>query len=139
MTFTYSLADDIGKVRFELGDSVASSGVRPGGVNFTDEEITAVLGSEPDVTLAVTRLLDVLSREWAQVVDITLGPRKESFSQVSKAYAQLAARLRDDVGVGSPGTNLRFNRQDGYRTAHERAPYAGHYVGWRHSDEHGEY
>jgi hypothetical protein len=139
MTFTYVLENDVGKVRFELGDYTEDSGVRPGGLNFTDEEITAILVSETEVMPAVARLMDVLSREWALVVDITLGPRKEAFSQVSKRYADLAERLRDDTGSGSAGTNLRFNRQDGYRRA-----WVGRYplqTGWHRNGTtgHGEF
>jgi hypothetical protein len=133
MAFTYVLTTDIGKVRFEIGDYTLNTGVRPGGVNFTDEEITAVLTEESNEILAtVIRLMDVLSREWAIAVDITLGPRKEAFSQVSKHYADLAARLRDDQGAGSAGTNLRFNRQDGYRRAHETGQYGYTVRHWHH-------
>jgi hypothetical protein len=140
MSFTYVLTENVGKVRFELGDYTVLAGVRPSGANFTDEEITAVLTAEGDDILStVIRLMDVLSREWAIAVDITLGPRKEAFSQVSKHYADLAARLRDDQGEGSAGTNLRFNRQDGYRRAWEHGGIPSH-TQW-HCDwfGHGEF
>jgi hypothetical protein len=139
MTFSSDLTTDIGKVRLELGDTVSGSGVRPGGINFTDEEIAAILAEETTINPTLVRLMNILSREWAVVVDITLGPRKEAFSQVSKRYAALADQLRKDAGVGSAGTTVRLQRTDGYRTAHDNGTTESNYdaFGWPRHYPHG--
>ena len=118
MTFTYDLTTNVGRVRFEVGDRTQDNGVRPDRSNFSDDEIEAVLtDAEGNINSATAHLLDVLSREWALVADITLGPRKEQLSQVSKAYANLATTVRKREGSDVTNANVKFIRHDAYRRA----------------------
>ena len=98
MAFTYDLATQIGKIRLEIGDTVLNKGVRPDRTNFSDAELTYFLGEEDnDTTLAVARACEVLSRQWSAAADLQVGPRRESYSQVSANYAARAIALRNQA------------------------------------------
>jgi len=95
MAFTYNLSTPLGQVRLELGDTVLDQGPRPAKANFSDAEITYFLEQEGnEVLLAVARACEVLSRQWSSAADVQVGPRRESFSQVSAGYAARASGLR---------------------------------------------
>ena len=47
---------------------------------------------------------ELLSTRWAQLADLQVGPRRESYSQVSAAYLKRAAELRDRYGDASGAT-----------------------------------
>jgi hypothetical protein len=118
MSFSYDLLTDVGKVRLAIGDRVPNGGVRPDRANFSDEEITAILTEEANaINVTSARLVEILARKWAQMADFTLGPRKESLSQISKQYVQLATRLREQSGGNSLSATTGFVRRDGYDEA----------------------
>lgn len=97
MAFTYDLATDIGMVRLELGDT-AQPGVKPDGGNLADEEIALWLGREGSVMRTVAAACEALSRSWAAVASISVGPRKEDLGSISKTWADRAASLRSQHG-----------------------------------------
>lgn len=100
MTFTYSLSSNIGKVRLLLGDTTDNSGPRPDGSNFEDDELDFFLELEGEsVDLATARACEVLATQWAAVADLTVGPRKESLSQIAVRFAERARELRSTVVV----------------------------------------
>jgi hypothetical protein len=122
MTVTYDLASDdpavllISKLRFELGDTVLNKGVKPDASNYSDEELQLKLDeAADDVARATAAILTNLSVLWAQVADITVGPRKESLSQIGDRYAKRAAELGRQSGA-TTGTafSVGFKRNDGY-------------------------
>jgi len=116
MAFTYDLTTNIGKIRLAIGDSKYQQGVRPDNCNFSNEEITAILtDASNDVNVASAVLMEILSREWALLCDITLGPRKEAYSQVSKRYTELAKQMRDAVGGNVLSVTTGFKRDDEYQ------------------------
>lgn len=122
MTWTNTLSTDIGKVRLELGDDTFAAGVLPDGSNLSDEQVQVFLDREGSVMRAVAGICMMLSVRWGQVSDLSVGPRRESYSQVAKAYAERAAMLRDQYGaplVDDEGTvlSVAFARADGYATA----------------------
>src|SRR5690349_4209261 len=116
MTFTNNLATAIGKVRLEIGDDVENSGVRPDGTNLSDEAIQVLLDREEDDEMrAAAAACELLARHWARFADITLGPRRESLSQVAAQYRAQAAELRDQHGYGEGGMfSVGTMRGDGY-------------------------
>lgn len=120
MTFTYTgaLTTDLEKVRFYVGDITSGSGVRPSGANFTDEELTGLLTIEGSWGRAVAGVLETLANEYAKLVDLTLGPRREAFGQAAARYADLAAKWREDWGnANTSGKTAGFHavtRVDGY-------------------------
>lgn len=121
MTFTYNLAStdgdtlNIAKVRLELGDTTSGSGVRPDGSNLGDEEIAVWLDREADdVMRATAAACEALSRQWATIADITVGPRREALGKVAERYAERAEQLREQYGGLTKVFTAGFNRQDGY-------------------------
>jgi len=114
MTYTYRTGTDIGKVRLYLGDDTEDSGVRPDGSNFTDEEIDVHLNREGSVERAVAGLLETLAIQYARLVNLTVGPRKEELSRIGQAYAEQAKRFRQMYGGGGGAAAVGVIRVDGY-------------------------
>lgn len=117
MTFTYNgdLATDLDEIRFKIQDTVANSGVKPAGGNFTDEEIAGLLTHEGTVERTVAGLYEALAVVWANHVDTSIGPRNEKLSQAADRYQKLATKYRSDYGYGSTVLATGFvTRVDGY-------------------------
>ena len=121
MTFTYvgTLATDLDKVRFYLGDtsSISGAGIKPGGTNFTDEELTGILTAEGSWGRAVAGGYETLASLFAQQVDITLGPRREALSQAAERYTALSQTWRSKYGQPATATrsgSRHVTRVDGY-------------------------
>ena len=117
MSFTYILGTDIGKVRFDVGDtsSADGEGVKPDGSFITDEEVQMLLTREGSVGRATAAACEALARMYARFTDLTVGPRKESLSQASVAYAKQAQELRRQFGGGSKrATAGGIVKQDGF-------------------------
>ena len=97
MTFTYDLTeiDDlllVSKVRLELGDTVEDSGIRPGGLNISDEEILLWLAEEDDDIQSVAgRAAQALANVWASAaVSETVGAHSVSYGKISDLWAKRA-------------------------------------------------
>lgn len=110
MTFTYTLATDIGKLRLKLGDRTSGSGPRPDGTNLTDEELQVLLTEGGSVDAALVLACETLANEWSSVSDLAVGSVRESASQAAKAWAARATELRTTLaGAWSFGRlNLDF-------------------------------
>lgn len=99
-SFDPALGSNLDKLRVELGDTVLlqGKGVKPGGANLSNEELTYWLGQasgETNVILgAALRAAEALERMWAPAHDLTSGPESESFSQTAERWGETAARLR---------------------------------------------
>lgn len=117
MTFTYigDLSTSLDKIRFYINDTTEDSGPKPGGGNFSDEELAGLLTIEGGIERTVAGALEILANVWATQADISVGPRRESYSQVSARYAKLAEEWRDRVGTSTTKSGSRFvRRTDGY-------------------------
>jgi len=124
MTFTYDLSTDIGTVRLYTGDRVENDGILPGGDNYTDEEIEAILGRlDNDVESASVVLLESAARRWGTMVDVTMGPLKEAYSQASRTLMSLASKMREDYDVAVSACTVTFDREDGYSEAADENDY----------------
>lgn len=106
MTFTYDLANAdatkvlISKVRLEIGDTVANSGVRPDTSNFTDEEIEYWLSEESnDVRLTAARVCDALASAWSIMADEAVGPRRTAWGDVANQWSVRASGFRASSGA----------------------------------------
>src|SRR5678815_1371987 len=122
MAFTYALGSSdpgtlaLSRVRLELGDQVEGNGVLPSGANLQDEEISFYLTlNADDISVTVASLAGVLSRQWAVVADVQVGPRKETSSQVSLRWATIAGdqATADSLDGGSSFVTT-LGRVDGY-------------------------
>lgn len=124
MTFTYDLTEEeelllISKVRLELGDTVSGSGVRPNGVNLSDEEIQNWLDAESDdIMRTVGRAALALSNMWASAaLSETAGSYSVNYGNVSEMWAKRAASIGVEVGgvAGFGGLQSSALRKvDGY-------------------------
>ena len=121
MAFTYALGSTnpdtlaLSQVRLELGDQVEGNGVLPSGGNFQDEEIAYYLtANSDDISATVAALAGVLSRQWAVVADVQVGPRKESSSQVSLRWASIAGEGGGVTGADGTSFVTTLGRVDGY-------------------------
>jgi hypothetical protein len=114
LTYDDALATDRDKVRFHLADTMASSGPRPSGGNFTDDEIAGLVNAEGSWKRAVAAGLDRLAIEWGSYADITEGPHKENLSQIAARYAERATEWRKRHGASSAAGSRHVTRVDGY-------------------------
>lgn len=123
MTFTYDLTETgdlllISKVRLELGDTVSGSGVRPGSVNLSDEEILIWLDDEGnDIIQTVGRAALALSNMWASAaVSKSAGPYSVNYGKVSDVWAKRAAEIQVTVGgvIGGGLQASALKKTDGY-------------------------
>lgn len=117
MSFTYDYESkaDVARVRLAIGDTVFEAGVRPEGMNFSDEEITAVLRDvKNDTEAAAYVFLKSLANAWGTYVDITVGPRKEALSHISNHYARRADEVRRQLSLETKSFTVLLNRVDGY-------------------------
>lgn len=124
MTFTYDVSTDIGKVRFELGDTVSGSGVRADGTNISDEEIQMLLTREgSEIMQAVAGACEMLARDWARVANLSVGPRSEQFGQISAQWAARSNEIRGTYG-GYTAFSIGVDRTDGYSEHADEEPSA---------------
>lgn len=124
MTFTYDLTETgdlllISKVRLELGDTVSGSGIRPGNINLTDEEILNWLAEESnDIMRTVGRAALAMANVWASAaVSKSAGPYSVSYGKVSDVWAKRAADIEEQVGgvAGAGGLqSSQLRKVDGY-------------------------
>lgn len=115
MTFTYTLATDIGKVRLELNDITSGKGVRPDASNLSDEEIQVLLTREGSVMRATAAACELLARAWAAAADIVTGAGTELYSRVSDHWAARAKTLREQHGGAATTFSAGWSRTDGYQ------------------------
>jgi hypothetical protein len=98
--FTYigDLSTDLDKVRFHLRDVDPGQGPLPGDKNFQDSELNGLLTLEDSWQRAVAAGYEVLAADWARFADLSVGPRRESLSQIAESYASLGAQWRAQYG-----------------------------------------
>lgn len=105
MAFTFDLtsADYATHRRSQLrlltGDRAESQGLRPGGGNFDDADLDALLALEDDnLHRAMALVFETLAAEWsAYAGEYRLGPESEASRQAA-AYVGLAADARARYG-----------------------------------------
>lgn len=116
MSFTYigDLSTNRDKVRFYIHDTTENAGPLPGGANYTDAEIDALITQASTWQRAVAVAFDALAGAWAAYSDITVGPRREALSQVAERYARLAADWRRRYGGDAAMYTAGLIRVDGY-------------------------
>lgn len=128
MTFSYILADAIGQVRFEIGDTADPA-------LLTDEEITYALGRRDQKILATAAdLCEALSTKFATDYNFewqsgTNARGKFDRAAVTKQFADRALRLRqrarEEAGGGGLST-ITVTRVDGTSDDLSSRDGAGH-------------
>lgn len=108
MAFTYDLTTDRGKVRFDLGDTVANSGPRPDKRNFTDDEIDHLIDTETAGNTAAAAFgFEILASEWtAYAISEREGEVSFDAKEVSDRYLTIAQDRRSKPDGGTGGRSL---------------------------------
>lgn len=132
MAFTYNLgsADPaivaISEVRFQIGDTVEDAGVLPNGGNLQDDEVTLLITRETTILAASAAAMEIIALRYANAADVASGDVKKAQSQISKAWAARADKLRAQIG-STPGGAAQTSvvayqsvRVDGYSELGER-------------------
>lgn len=117
MAFTYvdTLAADRDKVRFHLQDTVEDSGPKPGGGNFSNDELDGLLTVENSWQEAVAAGLETLAAAWASSPSFEADGLSISRSDVAKSYKSLAEKWRNEYGsTGKTSGSRTVTRADGY-------------------------
>ena len=100
-TYTYDLTTKIGQVRFNIGDTDFNEGkgIRPGGQNYSDEEISYVLSeSGDDVSYATYSLMLRLAGEFAASATAhEFGAFRTEFEDRAKNYQRQAYILLANI------------------------------------------
>jgi len=94
MAFTYDLNTSIGKVRFNIGDTVDA------GHLLEDDEITYILTDYPNINNASAYCAEQIAAQYAGKVDESLGDHSKSYSQLQEHYKTMAIRLRARSAMG---------------------------------------
>lgn len=116
MAFTYddTLGADRDRVRFCLQDTAIDSGPKPDGGNFSDNELSGLVTLEGEWQRAVAAGFEALAAIWTQYADLSAGPHKESFSQVTEGHRKSAALWRARSGSVTPARVAGIIKVDGY-------------------------
>jgi hypothetical protein len=74
----------------QIGDTVSGEGPRINSQNFSDEEITALLGLASNKTdVVVAQIFTILATEWTRMaMSYTIGPRKEDYTKIADLYSK---------------------------------------------------
>ena len=116
ITYDATLATDLGRVRFHLGDTVDSAGPKPADANFTDDELTGLITVEGSWQRAVAAGFETLAGLWAKHVTFNADGMSVTQSDTTKGFAELAADWRARFGTpnASTGGSAAVTRADGY-------------------------
>ena len=108
MTFTYSLATDIGKVRLNIGDTVTA------GAKLTDEEIQIALTAHVGVLPASVRCTEWIIAGLAKTPDRSVvGINSQSaLQQYRDLLDELRKRVATSGAVGAYSGNISQDRID---------------------------
>lgn len=111
MSYTYNIANAIGQVRFEIGDTTEATAL------FSDEEITYKLSEHGNgVLLTAAALCDVLATRYAGDYTFKTDDQQFNRSDLAKAYTARADALRTRAQNESNGgiAVVGFTRTDAH-------------------------
>jgi hypothetical protein len=134
MAFTYvgTLATDLDRVRFSLGDTVSGAGPRPADGNFTDAEIAGLIALEGSWQRAVGAGFERLAAEWTRYPNFSTDGLRVDRSDIAAGFQAQAAKWRKDfprpVGVKVAGQITKDAYSDDVTSdaVDTSGDYAGH-------------
>lgn len=134
MAFTYvgTLATDLDRVRFSLGDTVSGAGPRPADANFTDAEIAGLIALEGSWQRAVGAGFERLAAEWTRYPNFSTDGLRVDRSDIAAGFQAQAAKWRKDfprpVGVKVAGQITKDAYSDDVTSdaVDTSGDYAGH-------------
>jgi hypothetical protein len=120
ITYAGTLATDLDKVRFHIGDTdkTTSIGPKPNDGQFTDDELNGLITLEGSWGRAVAAAFEALAALWAKHPNFSADGMSASQSDIAEQYRDSAAtwRLRHgsaDTAAGGSGLVVP-TRMDGY-------------------------
>ena len=134
MAFTYrgTLATDLDRVRFSLGDTVSGAGPRPADANFTDAELNGLIALEGNWQRAVAAGFERLAAEWVRYPNFSTDGLRVDRSDIAAGFQAQAAKWRKDfprpVGVKVAGQITKDAYSDDVTSdaVDTSGDYAGH-------------
>ena len=104
MAFTYTgtLATDLDKVRFYIGDKTVNAGPRPAEGNYTDDERNGALALGSSWQETVADMFDTLAAEWIIFPSFQADNFSISRSHIAKNFQSQAEWWRKNHGLASP-------------------------------------
>ena len=112
MTSTSAVDRDF--VRFRINDITVDAGPRPGGENFSDEELDMIITEEGSWQRAVAACYEALSAAWAQHTSWTADGMSISQYATMQKYDDLASSWRRMYGGLATAHSRSVIRTDGY-------------------------
>lgn len=108
MAVTADIDTNIGKVRFEIGDSSIGQGVLPGGANFDDSEVQyALTQSGENVKPAAAILAGIAAARWAsQPQSFSVDGLSLNRGDAAARFREMAARLTDSEAAIASGVAM---------------------------------
>lgn len=111
MTFTYRLDSSdttevaIAAIRLEVGDADTKRGVKPGGENYTDEEIVYLYGQEDsNIGRTAARICEQQSAAWSSVPRTMFGSLFDPRA-IARNFRFQADNLRQQHGMTTAGSH----------------------------------
>ena len=117
MSYSYMTSDspnDRDFVRFRINDIAVDSGPKPGGDNFSNEELDMIITEEGSWRRAVAACYETLSAAWAEHTSWTADGMSISQSATMQKYDDLAIRWRRMHGGLATAHSRSVIRVDGY-------------------------
>lgn len=99
MSFSYRPDNDLGRLRLAIGDTIADGGPRPERRNYSDEELGVILAEGATWRAAVPVVLRLLSREWANMADISIGEYSQRYGAIAERYMRAAREAEDALSA----------------------------------------
>lgn len=108
MAVTADIDTNIGKVRFEIGDSSIGQGVLPDGANFDDSEVQyALTQSGENVKPAAAILAGIAAARWAsQPQSFSVDGLSLNRGDAAARFREMAARLTDSEAAIASGVAM---------------------------------
>lgn len=104
MTYTYSLATDIGKVRLLIPDKVEADAF------FSDEELTAMLAIETGIKRTAALCLETIASDSAMVLQvIRIQNIQTNGAEVARALLNRAVQLRKQADDDDANSEVTFD------------------------------
>ena len=116
MTVTYlgTLANNLDRVRFYLGDRVEDSGPLPADANFSDAELTGLITAEGSWQKAVAAGFETLAARWRRYPDFKADGLSLNRSDIADGFLKQAQFWRTTYGRGTGAGSRSVTRVDAY-------------------------
>lgn len=110
MPINTDLTSPIGEIRVLIGDTIEGEGVKPGGGNFSDDELAYFLAQGGSVRIGAALACESLAWQWNVHPDFAADGLQVKRNQVAQGWWRAALRFRQQSGA----TSQTVTRRDAY-------------------------